>query len=184
MFYELIRPYQRSIFLTALAITGNQADAEEVVQEAVMKAFLHLRQFRGEARFSTWLVRITANEARALLRRQRRWLYDPMEVELPDGRVQRRDFPDPAETPAERLERQEIGEVLHSAVALLPPKYGQVFVMRDLQQLSIRETARQLGLTRSTVKARLWRARLRLRRTIGARITVRPRRPLTLRSPA
>src|SRR5256714_3263338 len=104
LFYELIRPHERNIYLTALAITGSHADAEEVVQESVMKAFVHLDQFRGESKFSTWLVRITVNEARGLLRRQRRVVFEPLERELPSGRTVQRDFPDWRESQAQSLE--------------------------------------------------------------------------------
>ena len=171
LFYELIRPHERNTYLTALAITGNHADAEEVVQESVLKAFRHLDQFRGESKFSTWLVRITVNEARGLLRKNRRVTFEPIEYELPSGRIMHRDFADKRETPWQTLEREELGLVVNKAVAMLPPKYREIFELRDLQKLSINQTAKQLGITRSTVKARLWRARLKLRRLVAGRLT-------------
>src|SRR5438270_9212245 len=175
-FYDLIRPHERNVYLTALAITGNHADAEEVVQESVLKAFRHLNQFRGESKFSTWLVRITVNEARGLLRKNRRVTFEPIEHELPSGHTLHRDFPDKRETPWQTLEREEQRLVVRNAVAMLPPKYREIFELRDLQKLSINQTAKQLGITRSTVKARLWRARLKLRRLIAGRLTYTKRK--------
>lgn len=169
-FYDLIRPHERNLYLTVFAVTGNHADAEEVVQETVLKAFLHLDQFRGDARFSTWLMRIAVNEARGLLRKYRRAKWEPLEQTLPNGKVLRRDFPDPRETPAESLEREEVRAVVSKVVKMLPPKYQEIFVLRDLKRLSIADTARRLGITRSTVKARLWRARIKMRRLISARL--------------
>ncbi len=171
LFYELIRPHERNIYLTALAITGNHADAEEVVQESLLKAFRYLNQFRGESKFSTWLVRITVNEARGLLRKNRRVTFEPLEYELPSGHTLHRDFPDKRETPWQTLEREEQRLVVNKAVAMLPPKYREIFELRDLQKLSINQTAKHVGITRSTVKARLWRARLKLRRLIAGRLT-------------
>jgi len=169
-FYDLIRPHERNLYLTVYAVTGNHADAEEVVQETVLKAYLHLDQFRGDARFSTWLMRIAVNEARGLLRKYRRAKWEPLEQTLPSGKVLRRDFPDPRETPAESLEREEVRAVVSKVLKMLPPKYQEIFVLRDLNRLSIADTARRLGITRSTVKARLWRARIKMRRLISARL--------------
>jgi len=174
-FYELIRPHERNLYLTVYAVTGNHADAEEVVQETVLKAYLHLDQFRGDALFSTWLMRIAVNEARGLLRKYRRAKLEPIETTLPDGRMLHRDFPDVRETPSERLERQEVAAVIQKVVKMLPAKYQEIFVLRDLKQLSIAETAKQLGITRSTVKARLWRARIKMRRLVAARLEHKPR---------
>ena len=178
-FYDLIRPHERNLYLTVFAVTGNHADAEEVVQETVLKAYLHLDQFRGDARFSTWLMRIAVNEARGLLRKYRRAKWEPLEQTLPSGKVLRRDFPDPRETPAESLEREEVRATIGKVVEMLPPKYQEIFVLRDLKRLSISDTARRLGITRSTVKARLWRARIKMRRLISARLEHRSRRDLS-----
>src|SRR5579863_3726543 len=79
VFYELVRPYERMIYATAISILRNSADAEEVAQEAVLKAFANLPSFRGEAKFSTWLIQITYNEAKMKLRKARAHLYDSIE---------------------------------------------------------------------------------------------------------
>ena len=78
LFAELVKPYERRVYLTALALLRNEADAQDVAQEAILKAFTHLHQFRGEARFSTWLIQITVNEARMRQRRQHAELFEPL----------------------------------------------------------------------------------------------------------
>src|SRR2546429_5574679 len=113
LFYELIRPYERRVYSAALAILRNEADAEDAAQEAMLKAFKHIRQFRAEARFSTWLIQITVNEARMRLRRDRSNVIEPI-VDHPDeeGNYTPRDFADWREIPSETAERNEIREKL------------------------------------------------------------------------
>src|SRR5271157_6134202 len=113
LFYELVRPYERRVYATALAILRNESDAEDAAQEAMLKAFANIRQFRAEARFSTWLIQITVNEA---LMRRRRERTVPMEG-IDDRREQEsdyapRDFADWREIPSEALERQEVRQRL------------------------------------------------------------------------
>src|SRR6266849_8255373 len=79
LFYELVKPHERAVYVAALAILQNAADAEEVTQEAVLKALRHLHTFRGESKFSTWLVRIAINEARMRVRRERQVQYQPLD---------------------------------------------------------------------------------------------------------
>ena len=164
LFYELIRPYERRVYSTAFAILRNQADAEDVAQEAVLKAFKHIRQFRGEARFSTWLIQITVNEARMRRRKEHAEIMHPIEDHQDeDGNYTPRDFADWREIPSETLERSEVRQKLIEALAALGQKYREVFVLRDIQHLSIEETAKTLGLSTASVKTRLLRARLMLR---------------------
>src|SRR5438477_10262399 len=164
LFYELIRPYERRVYSAAFAILRNEADAEDAAQEAVLKAFKHIRQFRAEARFSTWLIQITVNEARMRLRRDRSNVIEPI-VDHPDeeGNYTPRDFADWREIPSETAERNEIREKLLEALASLGAKYREVFMLRDVQHLSIDETAKALDITIASVKTRLLRARLMLR---------------------
>lgn len=165
LFYELVRPYERAVFVAAVSVLHNEADAEEVAQEAVLKAFMHLNRFRGESKFSTWLVQITINEARMRARKDRKHLYDSID-ELQsgeDGDYNPRDFSDWREIPTEALERGELREALHRAIATLAPKYREVLILRDVQQMSIADTARALGITHASVKTRLLRARLQMR---------------------
>ncbi len=164
LFYELIRPYERRVYSAALAILRNQADAEDVAQEAVLKALRHIRQFRAEARFSTWLIQITINEARMWRRKQHANLMEPITDRWDEeGDYTPRDFADWREIPLETLERQEVRQKLAEALTSLAQKYREVFVLRDMQHLSIEETAKALGISTASVKTRLLRARLMLR---------------------
>lgn len=164
LFYELIRPYERRLYAAAFSILRNEADAEDAVQEAVLKAFKHIRQFRAESRFSTWLTQITVNEARMRKRKERAHLVEPIaDHQDEEGNYTPREFADWREIPSETLERKEVRQRLAEALASLGQKYSEVFVLRDMQHLSIDETAKALGITTASVKTRLLRARLMLR---------------------
>jgi len=165
-FYDLVRPHERGIYLAALSVLNNDADAEEVVQEAILKAFKALPRFRGDARFSTWIIQITINEARMKLRKDRRQLYDSLDEPRrgeDDGDYVPRDFADWREIPSEALETSRLRQALKQALDSLSPKYRQVLVLRDVQHLNIAETAKLLGITEASVKTRLLRARLMMR---------------------
>jgi RNA polymerase sigma-70 factor (ECF subfamily) len=161
-FEELVRPYERMVYLTAISILRNQADAEEVAQDAVLKAFSKLSSFRGECKFSTWLVQITYNEARMRLRKDRRHLYESLD-EQQKGDYWPRDFADWRPIPSESLEEDETRQALQDAINSLSPTYREIVVLRDVQNLSIKDAATILGLSEATVKTRLHRARLLLR---------------------
>ena len=164
LFYELIRPYERRVYSAAFAILRNEADAEDAAQEAVLKAFKHIRQFRAEARFSTWLIQITVNEARMRRRKEHAHLVDPIvDHQDEEGNYTPRDFADWREIPSETLERNEVRQQLAEALASLGQNYREVFVLRDMQHLSIQETAKAVGISTASVKTRLLRARLMLR---------------------
>jgi RNA polymerase sigma-70 factor (ECF subfamily) len=164
LFYELIRPYERRVYSAAFAILRNEADAEDVAQEAVLKAFKHLRQFRAEARFGTWLTQITINQARMWRRKEHADRMEPIvDRQDEEGNYTPRDFADWREVPLETLERKEVRQKLAEALASLGEKYRETFVLRDMQQLSIEETAKALGISTASVKTRLLRARLMLR---------------------
>jgi RNA polymerase sigma-70 factor (ECF subfamily) len=171
LFYELVRPYERRVYAAALAILRNEHDAEDAAQEAMLKAFANIRQFRAEARFSTWLIQITVNEALMRRRRER-----SVHMEGIDGHrsgdeesdYAPRDFADWREIPSEALERKEVRQRLAEALATLDQKYRQVFVLRDMEHLNIQETAEALGITVASVKTRLLRARLMLRDLLAA----------------
>src|SRR5262249_29541503 len=164
LFYDLVRPYERRVFAAAYAILHNEADAEDAAQEAVLKAFKNLRQFRGESRFSTWLIQITVNEARMRRRKEHAEIMEPIaDLRDEEGNYVPRDFADWREIPSETLERKEVREQLIKALQDLGAKYREVFVLRDMQHLSIEQTAKSLGISSSAVKTRLLRARLMLR---------------------
>src|SRR5712691_4943589 len=172
-FYELVHPYERGVFLAALSLVKNDADAEEVAQEAILKAFKSLSRFRGEAKFSTWLIQIAINEAKMKLRKDRRHLYESLE-EGPrgdDGAYMPKDYADWREIPSEALEQKELRKALTKALDSLPEKYRTVLVLRDVQQLSIAETSQALGLSEANVKTRLSRARLQMRDALAPGLT-------------
>jgi RNA polymerase sigma-70 factor, ECF subfamily len=164
-FYELVRPHERAVFMAALSLLKNDADAEDVAQEAVLKAFRNIGRFRQEAKFSTWLIQIAINEAKMKLRKDRRHLYESLDEGRTgdDGDYIPRDFADWREIPSQALENRELRELLQQALKSLPPKYRAVLVLRDVQHLSIRETAHLLGISEANVKTRLCRARLQMR---------------------
>jgi RNA polymerase sigma-70 factor (ECF subfamily) len=168
-FYELVRPYERAIYFAAKGVLDNPADAEEVAQETVLKAFNALPNFRFEAKFSTWIIQIAINEARMKFRKDRRHLYESMEAERPDeeGDYRPKDLADWREIPSEELERKELREALKRAMASLAPKYREVLVLRDVQHVNIAETAKILGITEGSVKTRLLRARLQMREALA-----------------
>jgi len=164
-FYQLVRPYERSVFLAARALLKNDADAEDVAQEAVLKAFKNIARFRQEAKFSTWLIQICINEAKMKLRKERRYLYDSIEEgqQNDEGDYIPKDFADWREIPSEALEQKELREALTQALDSLPGKYRTVLILRDVQHLSINETAKVLDISEANVKTRLLRARLQMR---------------------
>jgi RNA polymerase sigma-70 factor, ECF subfamily len=171
LFYELVQPYERRVFAAALAILRNEADAEDAAQEAMLKAFANIRQFRQEARFSTWLIQVTVNEALMRRRRQRTVVMEAIDDRGDDKDEQEytpRDFADWREIPSEALERKEVRQKLTQALATLDRKYREVFVLRDVEHMNIQETAEALGISIASVKTRLLRARLMLRDLLAA----------------
>ena len=122
-FYELVRPYERVIHFAAKSVMGNPADAEEVAQETVLKAFNALPNFRFEAKFSTWIIQIAINESRMKLRKDRRHLYESISPEREEeGEYRPKDFADWREIPSEELQRKELREALRRAMDSLAPK--------------------------------------------------------------
>jgi len=169
LFYELVRPYERRVYAAALAILRNEHDAEDAAQEAMLKAFANIRQFRAEARFSTWLIQITVNQALMRRRRERTIVMEAIDDHRDqDGEYAPRDFADWREIPSEALERKEVRQHLAKALATLDRKYREVFVLRDMEHLNIQETAETLGISVASVKTRLLRARLMLRDLLAA----------------
>lgn len=164
-FYALVRPCERAIYAAAISIVNNPADAEEIAQEAVFKALSNLDGFRGEAKFSTWVIQITINEARLRLRKERRHLYESVDEgqAVEEGEYVPKDFADWREIPSDALRRKEVRDALKRAIASLSPKYRKVLILRDVQNFSIDETASVLGISQSNVKTRLLRARLQMR---------------------
>ena len=162
-FYELIAPYERRVFMTAFDILQVEADAEEVVQEAFLKAFRSLRSFRREAQFCTWLLRITVNEARMRLRQRREISFDAVFPNNEEAEYTPIFLADWREIPSEAVLREETRRLLSEAIAALPEHYREIITLRDVNGLNNSESAEILGLSLGNAKVRLLRARIMLR---------------------
>jgi len=162
-FYELIAPYERRVFMTAFDILQVEADAEEVAQEAFLKAFRSLRSFRRESQFSTWLLRITVNEARMRLRQRREISFDAVFPNNEEADYTPIFLADWREIPAEAVLREETRRLLCESIAALPEHYREIITLRDVDGLNNSETAEILGLSLGNAKVRLLRARIMLR---------------------
>lgn len=162
-FEELVGRYEGKIFRLTSNITGNKEDAEDAMQDAFLKAYSHLKDFHGESRFYTWLVRIAANEALMRLRKRRPnhfSLDQPIEGETD---LMPRELEEWAPNPEQRYAQSEIGNIVSNLVDQLEDEYRIVLVLRDIEELSTQETAEALGISIPAVKSRLLRARLKLR---------------------
>jgi RNA polymerase sigma-70 factor (ECF subfamily) len=171
LYHELVRPYERSVYVMALSYMKNEADAEDVAQEAFVRAFRRLSSFRAESKFSTWLFSITINEARTRLRRHALVRMEPID-QLPDedkgiSPALLRDW---REIPSEAVERDEVRVLIQRAVEQLPDIYRQVFLMRDVEELTISETAEALNVSIPSVKVRLHRARMMLQKQLAPQL--------------
>jgi RNA polymerase sigma-70 factor (ECF subfamily) len=167
-FARLVDSFSQPIYRLALRIVGNQQDAEDVLQTTFLKAMQHVAEFEGRSSLSTWLYRIAANEALMLLRRKRPIVSLDDVREDEDGEVQQpRELADWGALPESELLSAEAKKQLEQAINNLPEKLRVVFVLRDMEGLSIRETGEALDLTETTVKTRLLRARLNLREQLS-----------------
>jgi RNA polymerase sigma-70 factor (ECF subfamily) len=163
-FSELVTHYDRRVFRMAKQITQNDEDAEDVLQETFLKAYSHLEDFQGNSKFYTWLVRIAVNEALMKLRKRRSDKTVPLDDPIDTGEdVVAREIAVWEDDPELLYGREELAEILSQAVQGLKPAYRTVFILRDIEEMSIEETAEALGLSISAVKSRLLRARLQLR---------------------
>jgi len=178
LFYDLIKPCERAVFLTAFSVLKSEADAEEVVQEAALKAYKALGSFRGEAKFSTWLVKITLNEARMRLRRSRAESEVSLEdfVDGGDSDYTPAVLTDWREIPSEALDRKELRTLLRRGLDELPEKYREVLISRDVRELNIEETAQLLGISKGMVKTRLFRARLMMQKIVAPELRAQGKR--------
>jgi RNA polymerase sigma-70 factor, ECF subfamily len=177
LYHELIRPYERLVYLTACSILKDETEAEDASQEAILKAFRALGSFRGTSRFSTWLVSIVLNEARARLRKKERVLTESYEDQ---AEIQPALLTDWREIPSEALERKELIQQIEQAIDALPVHYREVFVLRDRDELRIDEIAGLLHITENLAKVRLHRARMMLQKVLAPylKAAIHPRRRL------
>jgi RNA polymerase sigma-70 factor, ECF subfamily len=164
LFEVLMRRHNERIYRAARAILRDDREAEDVMQQAYVNAYVHLRQFDGRAQFSTWLTRIAVNEA--IARARRRGRYEPLDMETTTpGLIPVSSIADP--------ERQayasEMGMLMESAIDGLPDGHREVFVLREVEGMSTSETAQALGVSEDVVKTRLSRAKTALRRELVER---------------
>jgi len=164
----LVRKYERQLFRIAQHITQNREDAEDVMQDAFLKAYEKLEQFQGNSKFYTWLVRIAVNESLMRLRKRRtgKMVSIDEDIETDEGSVPR-DLADWAPDPEQNYNQAELAEILRKTIQGLPQGFRVVFVLRDVEGLSTEETAETLGLSIPAVKSRLLRARLQLRERLS-----------------
>lgn len=171
LYHSLIRPYERSVYKLALSFMKNETEAEDVAQDAFLTAFRKLADFRGESKFSTWLISITLNEARRRLRRHNTVRMESLDETGEDGTaVSPALLRDWREIPSEALERGEIRALLEEGIRHLSPIYKDVLVLRDIEELSIEETSSALAISISSVKVRLHRARIMLQKELAPKL--------------
>lgn len=166
-FDGLVRRYDRKVFRIAFHLTQNREDAQDVVQEAFLRAFQFLDQFQGNAKFSTWLIRIAMNQALMMLRKRRTGIEAANETVIDSNENLPVDVADWAPSPEELYRSAELRDILRKTLQDLNVGLRMVFVLRDIEDLSLEQTAEVLGLTVSSVKARSRRARLQLRERLS-----------------
>ncbi len=172
LFHELIRPCERSIYFLLISLLRNEGEAEDAAQETVIKVYRNLHLFRGDSQFRTWVLSIARNEGLGRLRKSENRREDSLDA-LMDSEAG--DFT-PAvltswrEIPAETLEREELGGLLRKAIDGLPEIYRNVVLLRDIEEMDVRETATALGISEGAVKVRLHRARALLQRELAPKL--------------
>lgn len=168
LFHELIRPCQHAIYFLLYSVLKNETEAEDAAQDTVIKVYRNLHLFRGESQFRTWVLSIARNEGLGRLRK----LGSRREDSLEDTDDQAGDFT-PAlltswrEIPLDALEQKELGDLLRKAIEALPAIYRNVVVLRDIEEMDVRETAAALGISEGAVKVRLHRARAMLQKELA-----------------
>jgi len=171
LFHELIRPCEKPVYFLLLSILRSEAEAEDAAQETAIKVYRNLHLFRGESQFRTWVLSIARNEGLARLRKVQNRREDSLDALTDDAG----DFT-PAiltswrEIPAEELEKKELRAIFRQAIDGLPEIYRNVVLLRDIEEMDVRETAAALGVTEGAVKVRLHRARALLQRTLAPRL--------------
>jgi RNA polymerase sigma-70 factor, ECF subfamily len=172
LFHELIRPCERSIYLLLFSMLKSEADAEDASQETVLKVFQNLHRFRGEAQFRTWVLSIARNEGLGRLRRLTSRREESLDAATED---QPGDYT-PAiltswrEIPIDALEQKELSTLLRQTIEKLPDIYRNIVILRDIEEMDIRETATVLGISEGAVKVRLHRARAMLQRELAPKL--------------
>jgi RNA polymerase sigma-70 factor, ECF subfamily len=183
-FEILVKRHEQRILAVARRYTRSQEDAEDVVQQALQKAFVHLHNFECKSSFSTWLTGIAINEALMLLRR-RRALHEVVESSDMEEHSRRPEMSDPSPGPEADFARREQERILTSALVNLRPGLRRAVELRELGELSTSETARRMGLSVAAVKGRLFHARKELRRALTRylKFVRRPRNSISAGDP-
>ena len=169
LFHDLIRPCERGIYLMLLGLLRNEAEAEDAAQDTAIKVFRNLHNFRGDSQFRTWVLSIARNEGLGRLRKQASRREDSLDADTDE---QTGDYT-PAiltswrEVPSEALERKELGDILRRTIGELPEIYRNVVLLRDIEEMDVRETAAALGISDGAVKVRLHRARALLQKHLA-----------------
>lgn len=159
-FGELVERYETKVYSLGIKMLRNPEDAEDVLQDTFLRAYRGLKSFKGNSTFSTWIYRITANSALMRLRKKQ---LPTVSIEDADEREAPINIADWAPGPVEQLLNEETRQAMNEAIESLPPEFGQVFVLRDVEGLSNAEVAEILDLSVAAVKSRLHRARLKVR---------------------
>ena len=169
-FARMVDTYSGPLFRLALKMLGNEPDAQDVLQNTFLKAFQHIREFEGRSKLSTWLYRIASNEALMMVRKRRPEtnFTDTVQEQDEDQILDPVQFTDWCCLPEEEFLTSESRAALDRAVQRLPETLRIVFILRDIEGLSIQETSQALGLSETAVKTRLLRARLRLREELSS----------------
>jgi len=167
-FEQLVKRYDRKLFRIAQSVTHNREDSQDVVQEAFLKAYQHLSDFREDSQFSTWLIRITVNQSLMKLRKHRAIRETSLDEGFqPDGDMLPIEVTDWAPNPEQLYWASELRNILVKTLEELSPILRTVFVLRDVEGLTIDQTAEVLNISHTAVKARLWRSRLQLRESLN-----------------
>jgi|SRR5437867_5523415 len=164
-FGELVSRYETKVFSLALKMVRNPEDAEDILQDTFLRAYRGIKSFKGHSTFSTWIYRITANSALMRLRKKQ---LPTVSIEDADERETPVSIADWAPGPVEQLLSQELQQVMDEAIEALPAEFRQVFVLRDIEEISNAEVAEILDLSVAAVKSRLHRARLKVRNRLAA----------------
>ena len=172
LFHSLIQPCERSIYFLLLSLLRNEAEAEDAAQETAIKVYLNLKNFRGDSQFRTWVLSIARNEGLGRLRKTASRREDSLDAEMDEetGDYTPAMLTSWREVPLEALQRQELGGILRRAVDGLPAIYRNVVLLRDIEEMDVRETAAALGITAGSVKVRLHRARAMLQRELAPKL--------------
>ncbi len=172
MFHELIRPCERAIYVMLLGMLGSEADAEDAAQETAIKAYLNLKNFRGDAQFRTWVISIARNEGLGRLRRMAARKEESLDAEAEEhgGDFTPAILTSWREVPLEALEREELSALLREAIRGLPEIYRNVVILRDIEEMEGREAAAVLGITEGAMKVRLHRARAMLQKALAPKL--------------